>query len=565
MADMKITTVLLIIIALFSSCSHNKEAESLFLHADMLMEAHPDSALRLLNLPQEEIKEFSRKECARYALLLARATDKCKQPLLPCDSLLNVAYKYYDDDEKEKATALLYKGRLSVEMERQEEAISYLQKGLTIIQNYPKELKTKNLILSSLGNIYFDAGYYDEAMKMYQTMYQCSTTDLDKSIALNNISSYYCIIDEKDSTLMMQRKALKYAIASGDSLQIANSEHTLSLEFHEFDELDSALYYAKSSLKWLPLRENHGNIYFNLGDLLLKTGGNQDSARYYLNESLEDLSIEGKASCLKSLYNIEKENGNYKTANIYLEEHSSIIDSLYFIEQSSEIEQAVYEYKTKIRVKEEQIKGNRIIHRTITGFIFICFFIILFYQNYISRKKRIQLQYKQSLEQTQNKLSSLQMIIDNNQLMINLMHQEHSNLKQEQKNKEKLIKEREESIAGLIAEKQRLLSWMFAQSNIYKRVVALSKQAVSNKKEMKVLNITEQEQLKKIVFELYNDYIISLQEKYPKLTENDLLYLCLKETSLDSLSIAICFGYSDSHPLTQRKYRLKEKMAKVEC
>ena len=408
MTNLKITTALLTVLLLLSSCSHKSETGTLFSHADALMEEHPDSVLRLLDLPPEEIEELSDNECARYALLLARATDKCKQSLLPCDSLLNVALEYYDDDEKEKAVALLYKGRLAVEMEEEKEAISYLQEGLTIIQNFPKELKTKSLFLSSLGNLYFDAGYYDESIEIYEAMYQCSITDLDKSIALNNISTYYCLIDEKDSTLMFQHKALNYAISSGDSLQIAMSKHNLSLEFDSFDELDSALFYAQSALKGLPKKENHGNYYSNLGDLIFKTGGNKDSARHYLNKSLAELSIEGKSTCLNNLYNLEKENGDYKTANIYLEKHAAIIDSLYYMDQSTEIQQLIYEYNTKMRVREEQLKGKRIIYCTIASFISICFLIILGYQNYINRKKRIQLQYKQSLEQTQNKLSSLQ-------------------------------------------------------------------------------------------------------------------------------------------------------------
>ena len=426
MVNLKITTALFTVLLLLFSCSHKSETGTLFSHADTLMEEYPDSALRSLDLSPEEIEGLSDKECARYALLLARATDKCKLSLLPCDSLLNVALDYYDDDEKEKAVALLYKGRLAVEMEEVKEAISYLQEGLTIIQNFPKELKTKKLLLSSLGNIYFDAGYYDESIGIYKTLYQCCTTELEKSMALNNISTYYCLIDEKDSTLMFQRKALNYAIASGDSLQIAMSKHNLSLEFDGFEELDSALYYAQKALIELPQKENHGNYYFNLGDLLLKTGGNKDSVRYYLNKSLEDIPIEGKTSCLKSLYNLEKENGDYKTANIYLEEQSAIIDSLYHMEQSTEIQQLIYEYNTKMQVKEEQIKGNRIVRNTITGFVFVCFLIILIYQNRINRKKRLQLQYKQSLEQTQNKLSSLETTIENNQLMINLLKQKQN-------------------------------------------------------------------------------------------------------------------------------------------
>ena len=557
MVNLKITTALFTVLLLLFSCSHKSETGTLFSHADTLMEEYPDSALRSLDLSPEEIEGLSDKECARYALLLARATDKCKLSLLPCDSLLNVALDYYDDDEKEKAVALLYKGRLAVEMEEVKEAISYLQEGLTIIQNFPKELKTKKLLLSSLGNIYFDAGYYDESIGIYKTLYQRCTTELEKSMALNNISTY-----EKDSTLMFQRKALNYAIASGDSLQIAMSKHNLSLEFDGFEELDSALYYAQKALIELPQKENHGNYYFNLGDLLLKTGGNKDSVRYYLNKSLEDIPIEGKTSCLKSLYNLEKENGDYKTANIYLEEQSAIIDSLYHMEQSTEIQQLIYEYNTKMQVKEEQIKGNRIVRNTITGFVFVCFLIILIYQNRINRKKRLQLQYKQSLEQTQNKLSSLETTIENNQLMINLLKQKQNNLKQEHENKEQQIEEREQAIARLKEGKQQLLNWLLTQSSIYKRVITLSGQTTTNKKQMKALTTTEQEQLKKTVFGIYQSYISFLQNEYPRLTEDDKLLLCLQETSLEPLSIAICFGYTDTHPLNQKKYRLKERMNK---
>ena len=143
------------------------------------------------------------------------------------------------------------------------------------------------------------------------------------------------------------------------------------------------------------------------------------------------MPIEGKTSCLKSLYNLEKENGDYKKANTYLEEHAAIIDSLYCMEQSTEIQQLIYEYNTKMRVREEQLKGKRIIYCTFAGFVAICFIIILAYQNYINWKKRIQLQYKQSLEQTQNKLSSLETTIENNQLMITLLKQEHENKEQQ--------------------------------------------------------------------------------------------------------------------------------------
>ena len=82
---------LLPIVALFllpTACHRTDgRAEALLNNADSLLTANPDSALRLLEaLPATT--ELTRRESARYALLLAQATDKCEKPLLPCDSLL---------------------------------------------------------------------------------------------------------------------------------------------------------------------------------------------------------------------------------------------------------------------------------------------------------------------------------------------------------------------------------------------------------------------------------------------------------------------------------------------
>ena len=100
----KIHVALLFGLLLICACSPDRQLESFFLQADSLLEEQPDSALRLLRaLPSS--RELSSRESARYALLLARATDKCEKSLLPCDSLLDIALHHYDDNEKEQAVA----------------------------------------------------------------------------------------------------------------------------------------------------------------------------------------------------------------------------------------------------------------------------------------------------------------------------------------------------------------------------------------------------------------------------------------------------------------------------
>ena len=552
----KIHILLVLSIFLLYSCYSREQTEASFIQVESLLEEHPDSALQLLQtLPT--LQELSHKESARYALLLARATDKCEKSLLPCDSLLNLALRYYDDDEKERAVALLYKGRLEIEINSPKEAITHLQEALTILKDYPKEIEIKRHTLSSLGNLYFDVNYYDEAFKAYRELYKCCITDKDKSVALNSFSLYYCTQDQKDSAIIIQRKALDYALDSGDSSMISISEFNLSISYDEFEEADSALYHARNAIKWFP----QGKIPGHLGSLLYERGENKDSAIYYLNKNLEDTkNIAGRGAVLLSLYDIEKDLGNYKAASAYLEEHVEILDSMYSTEQYSEQQQLINKYNIKIHIREEQIKEQHRLQLIITLFIFSCLLIILFYQYHINKRKRIQLLYQQNLKQTQYKLSLTQTIIEDNQSIISLLQEEQRNLKQDQANKIDEIQERESTIERLRQEKHELRNWLFTQSDIYKRIIALSKQEVSDKKAMKVLTNAELKKLQKTIFEIYADYISYLQKKYPKLTEEDILYLCLNEAKLQPLTIALCFGYNNTHPINQRKLRIKEKM-----
>lgn len=561
---MKTHLLLSLFIILLCACSPNKQTERLFLQADSLMEAQPDSALRLLQtLPTSQ--KLSTRETARYALLLARATDKCEMSLLPCDSLLNIALNYYGSDDIKRATALLYKGRLEVEMKQTEKAIGYLQKALTISRNSPKETETKKHTLSSLGNIYFDSGYYEEAIKIYRELYDCCITDKDKSIVQNDISQYYYMTNEEDSAITIQRKALEYALASGDSSQIAASALNLSLEFEGIEEIDSALLYARTALSRFPKNKIPGNYYGNLGSLLLEKEEKKDSAIYYLNKSLEDsTNIYGKASTLLDLYNIEKEQGNYKLASEYLEKHIAIIDSLSIIEQSTKVQQLIHEYNTKTQVREEQIKKEHEIQIITVISVLFCFFIISFYQRRINKRKKALLSYLQTIKQKQSEMSAMQATIEEYQRTISFLRHEYDSLKQNQENITVEIKNREHIIAKLKEEKIELRNWLFVQSDIYQKITLLSQQDETNKKAMKALTSNEQKELKTIIFEIYAEYIADMQQKCSKLTENDLLFLCLlNETKLDSLAVAICFGYTSTHNLNQRKFTIKLKMGSV--
>lgn len=553
---------LLPIVALFlppAACHRtDRRAEALLNNADSLLTANPDSALRLLEaLPATA--EFTHRESARYALLLAQATDKCEKPLLPCDSLLDVALDYYDDDERERAVALLYKGRLEVEMEQSERAIGFLLEGLNIIEKYPEEIETKRHLLSSLGNEYFDTRLYEKAGKVYQELYKCCTTDKDKSIALNGIAAFYAVTEKEDSALIFQYKALKHAQISKDSDMIAISALNLSVKHSSKEVVDTALYYARMSLQWLPGNKNKSDYYANIGNIFLNKE-EKDSAIYYINKKVEDsTNIKGRANALLNLSYIIEEQGDYQATTELLYQFVDVIDSIYFTEQSTKIQQFIHRYDSQTKVKEEQLRGQKKLRKTIACFTFCCFFIAFFYQHRINKRKRLQLINEQNLKQAQEKLTALETAIEESHRIVILLQREHSTLIQEKEKNDQEIQKRETQIKKLKEEKLTLRNWLFKQSDIYTKVIRLSKQKVSSKKELSVLTDAEQKKLKETVLDIYVDYIADKKAQHPKLTDEDLLFLCLDAIGFSPQTISLCFGNIDTHALAQRKYRMKKE------
>ena len=379
---MKYIIQLLLFFILATSCSGNRQVSETMAKAESLLNTAPDSALHLLQtIPHTSLS--SRKAAARYGLLLARATDKSAQSLLPCDSLLHVALHYYKKETLQRATALIYQGRLEIEMNQSESALAHLQEALTILQAFPEEKEMKRLVASPLGDLYFDLCHYDEAYAVYQELYDVCETDVDKSIALNNISLYHCIVGDHSMANSVQKDALKYAYQANDSNMMATSEFHASIEYFQIGEMDSALIHAKRALIINNQKEAEPRYTQNIGEIYLAKREHLDSAMYYLSKETysnpQDIIIS-----LHRLYEVEKLKENYQQANSYLEEYTEITDSIYGQERNTEIQQLINQFNLKIQLREEQIKTEREKTYLIFLFILCCIVIVIYYSHRIN-------------------------------------------------------------------------------------------------------------------------------------------------------------------------------------
>lgn len=540
--------VSLLAVCLFA-CNHHS-SNPMLQQVDSLLEMKPDSALTILkNISVlEDLPEVDK---AYYALLLAEATDKNKLPLLPCDSLLNFALDYYGDDDREKAVALMYKGRLLAEMDDEKAAIEMNLKALEILQDYPVDTKYRRLIYSALGLWYGNCGLNDKALEVLHQSLHYSFDAKDTAIAYINIGYIYGMRNMQDSAITYQRKAVKYAMRSKDRSMILTSWHNLSICYRHFENVDSAVVYAHKVLQHLSYGNGKADAYYNMGDLYVDLE-QYDSARHYLEKSL--FLSPSRSIPYWSLAVMEAELGNFKSAYHYLDTFVMVQDSLDNSEQLTEVQHLVYKHQTELRVKDEQIKSKRIIRWIVFVSVIICFVVALIYQRWINKKNNQQALYRQALQYADEKQNVMQQRIEENESALALLQdRENQNLDE--------IAQKEQLITQLKKEKLALRTWLFQQTSIYKKVMSLSDQQQVNKKIRKVMAAAELDKLKKTTFEIYADYISPLQAQYSQLTEDDLLVLCLQEAGISLLAISLCFGHTDTVALNQRKSRLKKKMS----
>ncbi len=540
--------VSLLAVCLFA-CNHHS-SNPMLQQVDSLLEMKPDSALTILkNISVlEDLPEVDK---AYYALLLAEATDKNKLPLLPCDSLLNFALDYYGDDDREKAVALMYKGRLLAEMDDEKAAIEMNLKALEILQDYPVDTKYRRLIYSALGLWYGNCGLNDKALEVLHQSLHYSFDAKDTAIAYINIGYIYGMRNMQDSAITYQRKAVKYAMRSKDRSMILTSWHNLSICYRHFENVDSAVVYAHKVLQHLSYGNGKADAYYNMGDLYVDLE-QYDSARHYLEKSL--FLSPSRSIPYWSLAVMEAELGNFKSAYHYLDTFVMVQDSLDNSELLTEVQHLVYKHQTELRVKDEQIKSKRIIRWIVFVSIIICFVVALIYQRWINKKNNQQALYRQALQYADEKQNVMQQRIEENESALALLQdRENQNLDE--------IAQKEQLITQLKKEKLALRTWLFQQTSIYKKVMSLSDQQQVNKKIRKVMAAAELDKLKKTTFEIYADYISPLQAQYSQLTEDDLLVLCLQEAGISPLAISLCFGHTDTVALNQRKSRLQKKMS----
>ena len=539
---------------LFYACDTDHQYMSELRQIDSLIYSDPQQALTLLQ--QISLDSLSSKEeNAYYGLLLSHASDRNERNLLPCDSLLNLAIDYYRKGFN-KGRSLFYKARLLTAMGMEDEAMGYYFGSLKEFGHTPREIRFKGMVYEDLGNIYFDQAIYKEALEKYTTAlkYYSIINDKKAMIYASSMASSVCLVDSDNKKAHhFLNMEMQLAKEINDSCYISNTLQHASVFYESTDKPDSALYYAKKALSFTTDNTNTSKWLSSIGRIYLEKE-QTDSARHYLEASLNTKDVEALAISHASLAEIEKDRHNYKSAYNHLEQYTDVIDSIAAADKSSEIQKLGYQHEAEVKIakhKGEMQLSNALI---ITAAIIAILILIVILQQISKRKKTAQLRYERKINSMNQDMKILQTRITQNETMLTYLRKEQESYTAEIQNKEQEIKD-------LYQQREEVQHAFFRQSAIYKKINKLAKQDTADKKKINVLNLSDQESLRDTIFAIYNDSITELRLQHPRLTDEDIIFLCLEKNNLPSSIIAYCFGSTNTQVINQRRYRLKERMA----
>ncbi|MDR0543183.1 MAG: tetratricopeptide repeat protein [Dysgonamonadaceae bacterium] len=291
--------------------------------ADALMEAHPDSALILLESVHYP-DELSQTLWADYVLLATWAKDKIYKNIAKDTLIFQIKDYFLRKRDWEKATLVaFYCGRVYQAQRNYEKALNAYLIAETVAQQITDESR-KGLIQYFIGELYYVERLYPNAIERFKSAYdhfvQSPDNYIREILTLNIIGNSFFLAKQRENALMYFDKALKLSESRRDSNQIALTRHNMGVAYLANDELQPAKTELFHALKLLPDTSLQTKIYLTLAGMYEKNK-QIDSALYFSGRAVELFKLQKEETDLVSAYKLlsrlEEKNGNLRNALYY--------------------------------------------------------------------------------------------------------------------------------------------------------------------------------------------------------------------------------------------------------
>ena len=595
----KIVAAILLLIVL-QACTHTENEPLLpeLIHAEEIMYQHPDSALNILEkMPMPAAS--NQLQHATWCLLLTQARYK-NYIDAPNDSLINIAYEYFmeQDNPQRKALVLYLEGALNEEWHEAEKATLFYLDATKEIEK-TEDYQLAHLIYAGLGNEYVYRAlnqYAEEAFLNSLHYAKLSGNSSYISSSLSYLGRVYASLEDWNEAIKCYEEAIELGKQSNDAEVLSLALSELSAVYSRIENYSIALKYIQESLNIKteqyidekPSILTKGNLY-----RLMKEN---DSAYYYLNKSLVTNNIYTKRSAYQALYYLSLEEKKYKDAVEYGDNFRLYADSIQKNDRSRALIEMQEKYNQEKVINEKnqlKIEKDRAVRNSLIGVIsLLCIIgiLIFIYQQKLIRKERTIQKHQEEIKRHTLRIYENELQISCNESRINelmaemeqnkdaqeLLEEQQKAITEIQSQNEALSKENTELQKNIshyslsLTEKIEELGMLKALSeeNIRLRsrekflcthLLEYIKELSTLKKKPKYLDSMQWIEVIRTVNWLFDNFADRLAKDLPLLTEDDIRLCCLIKLGIPVSNIADIVGTLPTS-VSKRKLRLKERI-----
>lgn len=537
---MKNIVVFVLLSIAFFSCRENQVASEQMDRAETLLPVHPDSAYAILEgiaLPDK----LNERQFARWCMLYSRAADKLFKDMLYTEQLNRALdwYKSHGTAEQE-AWIGLYLGRSYMEDKLFIPATNAYSEALDLAKE--KHLyNVAGYICSYMADLYTYTGQRSEERRKYEeaaAFFKKANNARSYAFALRDISITWVFEDSVSLALDLMLNADSIVTEMNDSVGIASIANGLGNIYKHLDQIDKAKSYFFRSLAYgtadnAPTYLSVSTLFYNYDQL--------DSARYYAKIANRPTNNPYTSSDRLYLsYLIEKEAGNIQEAFQYLEQCYEANDSLYDQHKQVDIIDAEKRHDSLVVIRDNQ-KLHSIIY-LLSGLILIVGLIGILFYLYKDRKRLDKINKQQQLlDEKEQLLVKLQKEIRQNETI-------NANAKQEDN---KLIREK-----MLQAKKEILIlkCEKLQQSSLFQEL----KERPNNKKKYgQTLSEQDWKSIKELIDSACPNWQAAVQD-VETLKKTEIETCCLSFLNISIKSEAMLLGIN---PDSANKRRLRTRQA----
>jgi len=509
---------IILICLLQASCTQYKPDLQL---AEQLMERAPDSALHILQrIPANKIS--GKADHALYALLMSQALDK-NDIKTESDSLTSIATEYYNADEPERAGyAWFYQARTAQNRDKVKEQANDLLKAQEFSEKTTNN-KLQGLVYGDKGMMYSAQKQYDSSICYFKRTYQ----SLDKIhdyynclLSLIYIGGDFRQLSKYDSALVYFHQAESLSNHVKAPLVISSLYRNLGSGYLKKGDYKRALQYFKK-VPWTGVALYDNNKWLLIANVFIKLNEG-DSTRYYLNKV--NPSKELAPNYYEVWMKLNEKNGNLENALSYAKKINIATDTLY----ETKLKISFAGLEKKFKYQSLQIANQNLIISNKQKGIYLLWALLLLIT------------------------STLLIVLWRLRVKKQLLRQEKALVESE---KLKFEKERENN---LLLEKQvkfqniLMLNIEQHRKNSIKRPNSGSENSDQSKSNF-------YDELIACMDLEYNDISHRLKQRFPNLTQQDILICCFLLARFDTGMIASVMDVKNDSMLTRRS-RLRAKL-----